>query len=108
MSVRERLWEQGRTVRIRDEGYVASYRICLLNKLLRARQTGAAIRESLGRTCAAEHTAPINAVRLPGICRYFHQTRLDHDLLGRLINRDEQLADVVDVAACLAKENHVR
>ena len=57
---------------------------------------------------AAHHARPVNSVSLDWICRYFHQTRFDHHLLGWFVDLHQHFPDVVDVAAGLAEENRVR
>src|SRR5207302_9787451 len=56
---------------------------------------------------AAYCAGPVNTVCLHWVRAYFNQARFDHHLLGRLVDLDQHLADVVDVAPSLAEENRV-
>src|SRR5437773_5700605 len=68
---------------------------------------GNSIRYGLRVGRATHSTRPVNSVGLLRIGRDFNQACFDHDLLGRLIDLDQQLADCIDVAASFAEENGV-
>src|SRR6266403_6252156 len=65
------------------------------------------VSDCLGVGRAAKRARPVNSIRLHRISSHFYKTRLDHHLLGRLVDCHEQFADIVDVAAGLAEENGV-
>ena len=56
---------------------------------------------------ATDCSGPVNAVGLDWIGAHFDQPRFDHHLLGRLVDLNQHLADVVDVAAGLPEENRI-
>ena len=78
---------------------------------LRTWHGGAACGAPIAEVCAIGRTAddagPVDPVSLFRVRRHFHQPRFDHDLLGRLVDLHQKLADVIDVAAGLAKEKGI-
>ena len=66
------------------------------------------IAEVFWRRRTTNHAGPVNAVGLFRVRRYFDEARFDHYLLGRLVDLDEQLLDVIHVRPGLAIKNRVR
>src|SRR5207249_12086715 len=65
------------------------------------------VRKCLTIARAPNHSGPINAVALLRVRRNFNQAGFDHYLLGWLVDRHQQFADVVQVAASFPEETGV-
>src|ERR1700730_3963721 len=79
----------------------------VLTRLRTPSRNRISVGNSLRSTSAAYSTRPVDSVGLNRVGAHFHQARFNHDLLGRLIDRQQYLADVVDVAAGLTEEHRI-